>query len=104
MICLGTRTAVRRAGSDGVAPGPPAGAGTWRRWQFGQMDADTNPHDPVEPEREPAPADDTELDPDADPRNLHPRTGAAAHSDVPVDEDADTDAEPGNLNPRARDE
>ena len=37
-------------------------------------------------------------DPDADPANLNPRTGAAAAGGT--DDDADTDAEPANLNPR----
>ncbi len=41
---------------------------------------------------------DPEKDPDADPANLNPRTGAAAAGDP--DQDADTDAEPANLNPR----
>jgi len=41
---------------------------------------------------------DPDQDPDADPANLNPRTGAAAAGDA--DSDTDTDAEPANLNPR----
>jgi len=41
---------------------------------------------------------DPDQDPDADPANLNPRTGAAAQGGA--DQDADTDAEPANLNPR----
>ena len=41
---------------------------------------------------------DPDQDPDADPAQLNPRTGAAASGDP--EDDADTDAEPANLNPR----
>lgn len=41
---------------------------------------------------------DPAQDPDADPENLNPRTGAAASGDA--QDDTDTDAEPANLNPR----
>ena len=71
------------------------------------MNADTHAQQPDRPD---APhgaadeaADDTDVDPDSDPRNLNPRSGAAAHADTPADADADPDAEPSNLNPRARD-
>lgn len=41
---------------------------------------------------------DPDQDPDTDPGQLNPRTGAAASGDPETD--ADTDAEPANLNPR----
>ena len=40
-------------------------------------------------------------DPDADPMNMNPRSGAAASSEATEsDEYEDTDADPANLNPR----
>lgn len=41
---------------------------------------------------------DPEWDPDADPGQVNPRSGAQASGDP--SQDADTDAEPANLNPR----
>lgn len=45
---------------------------------------------------------DPDDDPDAQPGELNPRTGAAASGSAAGDED--TDAEPANLNPRGEDE
>jgi len=68
------------------------------------MNSDTHSQHPDQPDAPHGAVDDTDVDPDAEPGNLNPRTGAAAHSDAPADTDADPDAEPGNLNPRATDE
>jgi len=74
---------------DGIRPGDRCGRVRMRAPPPGAtvdgMSEDTTGYDP-------------DQDPDADPANLNPRTGAAAAGDA--DSDTDTDAEPANLNPR----